>query len=60
MVWNLEEGSIALYHCALDGKAMDEDTEGPQHRLWERRKGRNGGGAGKHTALMTGALLSNL
>ena len=65
MIQNLEEGRMSLYHCALDGKAMGEDTEESQlrgpRRAWREGRGGSGeGGPGKHFSLMTGALLSNL
>lgn len=43
-----EEGRMSLYHCALGGKAMDEDTEEPQPRglrgTWREGRAHNGEG----------------
>lgn len=67
MVWNLEERGMSLYHCALDGKAVNENTEEAQFRLMGmrmrevgRQEGEGGRGElGKYSSLMSGARLSN-
>lgn len=38
MVWNLEEGRMSPYHCALDGKAMKEDSRGGGNETGKKRK----------------------
>ena len=55
---------MSLCHCALDGKAMDEDAEKVQLRLEAMRTGDwgrgevEGGGLG-NISLTTRVLLSN-
>ena len=62
--WDPEGRRMSLCHCALDGKAMDEDAEKVQLRLEAMRTGElgrgevKGGGLG-NISLTTRVLLSN-
>lgn len=44
MAWNLEEGRMSPYHCALDGKAMKEDSRGGGPAQIKRVRGCESGG----------------